>query len=162
MRVGDIEAVHFRSVVLHSVFRDGVYDLPSVPIFRQVRKAPFPVILLRDGRRLHLGTVRFQTDRDALRTYAVLVVVVLPGLASFHRSHLRRMDIRDRKALLRASFHCAGIGARTVRAGHDRGRILLHGIDDLFATLHFIQVCKGSGPVIAFVQDQHPGRLYTV
>ena len=160
--VGNIKVFHFGSIILHAVFRDGVYNLFSVCIFRQIRKVPFPSVCLGNYGGSNFCAVRSQTDRDALRTDAVLVVVILPGLASCNCGLLRRMDVGNREASPGASADGDRIGARTIRPGHDLRVILFHGIDDLFAALLFIQVPESSGPVIPFVQDQHSGSLYTV
>ena len=88
--VGYIIVVVFGGVSLYRVFDDGIGDLIPVFIFRQVFKVPGPIVVCGDGFALEHLAVFHQVDGNAVRTNAVLVVVVVPGFTAGHvyRFHL--------------------------------------------------------------------------
>ena len=85
-RIGirDVISTVRRSISVHLIFRHSIGNLFAVLILRKIFKAVCPVSLVI---RFHgcLGlfyVIGQQFDRDALRTFPVLVVPVIPSLCS--------------------------------------------------------------------------------
>ena len=94
IRVGHVIAVHDRFIAVDCILGDGVFDLFPFRILRKIFKSPGPFSLLIRSYGLvlsfHFLVIRQKTDRDALRTSAVLIVRILPGLGAGDRFDLLR------------------------------------------------------------------------
>ena len=118
----------------------GVADFRAVCILRQAgdRRAPAVRLVQR-----HFLTVR-QCHRQACRTLAVLVIVVVPDLLDRRFCRLRRMLVRQRRD------RAFGAVARQRIAG---GFIVLSpGIDDLYAACILRQIGNRLCPIVLRVQ----------
>ena len=134
-----IVACYFSFVTFYWIFSNRISDLASFLILVQVLKLPAPAICCRHGLALYLCSIRKEVDRDARRTFSVLVLAVIPGLASAHLGLLRRMDV-----LHVVAVHLAGVSCDIFLG--DR-------IDDLLAILILIQIREVPAPVICCCHD---------
>ena len=82
--VGYVVAAYTCCIICYCILRNRINNLSSVRILRQICECPLPVICCRNSLYL-IGqrcAIRIQTDRDAARTLAILVVRIVPVLAS--------------------------------------------------------------------------------
>ena len=82
--VGYVVTPYTCCIICYCILRNRINNLSSVRILRQICECPLPVICCRNSLYL-IGqrcAIRIQTDRDAARTLAILVVIIVPGLAS--------------------------------------------------------------------------------
>ena len=107
-----VVAIHNGSVILYRILGNRVRDFCSVRILRQIFPFPVPAVRCRDSLYLigQLSVIRIQTDRDAARTLAILVVIIVPGLAS---ADVDQFFIYNFEALFSKVFyfHCKFISA---------------------------------------------------
>ena len=82
--VGYVVAAYTCCIICYCILRNRINNLSSVRILRQICECPLPVICCRDSLHLigQLSVIRIQTDLDAAWTLAILVVIIVPGLAS--------------------------------------------------------------------------------
>ena len=141
MGVGHIEAVHRGLlIVVDRILGNGIFDLFSVFIFnRKIGKIPSPVILCRHSLTLvGLFIICQQMDGDLLRTSAVLVVRIIPGLDTCNIGLARCTGIRHIEAV--------DLGLIIIN------RILGNSVNDLLSGSIFIQTGKAVGPVSVLVR----------
>ena len=82
--VGYVVAPYTCCIICYCILSDRIINFCSVRILRQICECPLPVICCRDSLYLigQLCAIRIQTDRDAAWTLAILVVRIVPVLAS--------------------------------------------------------------------------------
>ena len=100
MRVRNVEAINLGLVTFrHVQFLYGVSDfLPGRKLW-QASEFILPVVRRRDGLCRRLLTVGEQRYRHFGRTYAILVVLILPGLGTLHASGSRFVRVRHVKTV---------------------------------------------------------------
>ena len=84
MSVGDVISIHFSFVPVYCVFFDGVFDFfgsGTLLVLRQVGEIPFPACVFGSFSMCNFFSVRFQADRYLVRSYTIVIIAVLPGLA---------------------------------------------------------------------------------
>ena len=145
--IGNIVAVHHGSITFHRILRNGIENFLPIRVFRQIGKAPFPIIICGHRQRLirQFRPIGIDPDGDRLRPLAVLIVVVVPCFEAGNSHGLRGIAVGDGEAP----------GSRV----RDIGRIaayrrFFYGIIYLFTILKFIQIFKGTFPAIRFAQSQ--------
>ena len=110
--VGYVVAAYTCCIICYCILGDRILNLGSVRILRQICECPLPVICCRDSLYLigQLSVIRIQTDRDAAWTLAILVVIIVPGLAS---ADVDQFFIYNFEALFSKVFyfHCKFISA---------------------------------------------------
>ena len=95
MRVGHVKAVHHGLVAAHRILGDGVDDLLALrTILVQIGEGPAPAVRLGNDLAAYAHAVRLQMDGDVLRTDAVRVVTVVPGLRTGNHDLLRLHMLR--------------------------------------------------------------------
>ena len=80
MRVLDVVAVNRCRVAVNRILGHRVGDFLAACILRKIRERILPLVLLSDGLGIYFLAICQQTNRDALRSLAVLVVAVVPRL----------------------------------------------------------------------------------
>ena len=126
MGVSYIVAIDLSGIVFDSLFGDGVVnESAAVFVFGQVSKAPCPLIVGSDNLAVNLLTVCQQVDSDGCRTFAILVVFVIPGLNAFYSNQLGSVGV-----------------------GYSNGKTL--GIDICLITLGNIQLRHGVDVILTF------------
>ncbi len=93
MGVGDVVAIHSGGIALHRSLFHGVDDLCAVVEFGQISKAPGPVLGCGDGLGGNHIAISQKVDGDGGGTNAILVVVVIPGLAAGKAHNGRSMGV---------------------------------------------------------------------
>ena len=106
MRIGHIGSIIACAVICDRIFFHRVGDFRTILIFRQIIKCPAPAIGSGDFLALYFLTIGKQADRYALRSCAVLVIVVIPGLGTIYRNGFRCMRIGYGISGLRISCDC--------------------------------------------------------
>ena len=99
-----IITLYFRSILCYCIFCDSVYDFFSVLELSKVFKAPLPLIGSCYFLRVYLFSVCKKVDRYAFRSLSVLVICIIPCLASFHIYSLRYMLICYCKSIIAFSI----------------------------------------------------------
>ena len=132
--VGHVVPVHLGGVAGDGFLLDGVDMLLTVGVLGQVIEGPGPAILLGNGLAGVLLAVLHQVDGDGIRTQAVVVVVVVPGLFAFHINGLILMGIGE--------VHAAALGGVALHGD------LMHVVVDLLAAEILGHVVEGPGPAI--------------
>ena len=137
--VGDIVAGDLSCVICNCILSYRVYNFFSSLIFRQFFEAVGPVSIFVCGYGLAvlLLAVCKKSYSDALRTFAILIVRIVPGLGALHLSCLGCVSVGDVKSVYTCfiTFHC----------------FLGYGVGNFLAICIFRQVFKGVGPVSCFV-----------
>ena len=148
----DVIAGHHSGVATHLFLGDGVDDLFAAGILVEVGEAPLPAIFRRHGLAVNLLSVGQQIDGDILRALAILVVIVVPGLAARNFSDLlRHMGIGHNEAI----FHGTGDVGIIVRNTQ-----LCNRVCDRFAVFILGQIGEAALPVVLRVQRERlVGRL---
>ena len=86
MHVGYVVTIHNSHVILYRILGNRINNLGScIYIPRQICQFPAPVVRCRDSLNLisQLCAIRKQTNRNATWTLAILVIRIVPDLASF-------------------------------------------------------------------------------
>ncbi len=149
MGVGHVVSVIRRAVIFHRILGNRIRDFRAAGIFRKVRKRPGPVVLFGHGHGINFGAVSQKADRDLARTLAVLIVIVIPGLASADTHGRRRVGIGNQITLCRIPGDFGRIAIRCC---------FLDGIDILYASCVLIQLGKGIFPAVLIAErDRLPG-----
>ena len=95
--VGDGETIDAGFVAFHLIFGDGVGDLLTRLLHRQVGEGMLPLaILIGNDRLVHLLTIGQQLHLDVGRPLAILVLVVEPGLGHLDLGGGRRVGVDQR------------------------------------------------------------------
>ena len=96
--VGDVEAVDAGFVAIHRSLGDGVGDILTRRLHRQVGEGMLPLAILigNDGRLVHLRAIGQQLHLDAGGTLAILVVLVSPGLGHLDLGGGRSVGVDQR------------------------------------------------------------------
>ena len=140
-----VVAIHNGSVILYRILGNRVRDFCSVRILRQIFPFPVPAVRCRDSLYLigQLSAIRIQTDRDAARTLAILVVIIVPGLASFDVNCLRCVRVGYVVAPYTCCISCYCI--------------LRDRISEFLSSLILRETLVAVAPLIPSL---HPGRFY--
>ena len=137
--VGDIVAGDLCCVICNCILGYRVYNFFSSLIFRQVFEAvgPVSIFVCCYGLAVFLLAICKKSYSDALRTFAILIVCIVPGLGAFHLSCLGCVSVCDVKSVYTCfvAFHC----------------FLGYGVGDFLTICIFRQVFEGVGPVSRFV-----------
>ena len=82
--VGYVVAAYTCCIICYCILSDRIINFCSVRILRQICECPLPVICCRNSLYLigQLCAIRIQTDRNAAWALAILVVRIVPVLAS--------------------------------------------------------------------------------
>ena len=94
--VGDVVAIDGRRISIHRILCDGVLDLCSVVIFRQILELVLPAISCRDLLTRNLRAIGEQVYCDRRRTLVISVVVIGPRLCngnSYHIVVIRKVQV---------------------------------------------------------------------
>ncbi len=92
--VRHVVAVDHSGIAIDCRFRNGVGDQRTIFILIQIVERPVPVICRRYGLGSRKLTVLQQVDRDRCWAFAILVVIVIPGLAAGNRNLFRNVGVR--------------------------------------------------------------------
>ena len=95
MGIYDIVAVHRTRIALDSILCHRIRDFLSIHIFCKASELIRPSVILRDRFIGNFCTICQQTDRDAVRPCAVLVVIVIPFLCPAYACFLFFIGDRD-------------------------------------------------------------------
>ena len=93
-------------IIRNSVLSNCVDDFCSILILWKVYKAPAPVVICADCFFIYFFTIGKQIDCDRSRTFAVLIIIIIPGLASGYFCCLRGIAVRD--CITRCCISCIG------------------------------------------------------
>ena len=93
--VGNVITVNLGRIIRHCILSYRIYDLFSVCILRQVCKAVLPAIICCHGLACGFFSVCKKPYGNAVCSLSVLVVCIIPGLASADAGLLRCMAVRD-------------------------------------------------------------------
>ena len=144
MGVGHIDSVIAGRIIRHRILGNGVINRLAGCVFVQVFKGPLPVILRGDSLAGYLLAVGQQTDGNGIRTDAILVARILPGLGAGNGDLLHRMGVGDLKSVL----HTPGdFGVVSLRQVHFLYRVL----DGLPIGVHG-QIGKTGCPLVILVE----------
>ena len=128
------------------VFLEGIFDLLTVLILRQLRPLRGPLVaFVQHDRILNRIAVRKQLHAHRCRTHAVLVVLIVPYLRCFEAGFFRLVRVDD-LAVLIGDFIAV------------RYHLFDHGIGDFLAGsgIDQIKICPRVGPVPLLVRfDRH-------
>ena len=82
--VCNIVAIDLYAVAIHCIFRNSVRDFFPILILRQILKLirPDPISICLYHGAVNLRTIRKQVHGDTLRTLAVLIALIIPGLCT--------------------------------------------------------------------------------
>ena len=136
VRVGYIVAPYTCCITCYCILGDRIINFSSVRILRQICECPLPVICCRDSLYLigQFCAIRIQTDRDAARTLAILVVRIVPILASADVDCHRDMHVGY---------------VVTIHNSHViLYRILGDRVNDFFSFCILRQICEFPAPVV--------------
>ena len=86
-----------------------------------------------------------KADRNVIRSLAVLIVVVIPGLGTADRNGFRSIGVSDDETIRGRSSNLAGVTSR-------KRRYLPNGVGDVTASLLYVQIRPGVRPVVGFAQ----------
>ena len=145
--INHVIAINTGFVVLHFILSNGINDFRTLILeLGQALELPGPV-LAHGGHSLavNLDTVSQQVDGNALGALAVLVVIIIPGLAAGNINGRGRMAVGDGVALRSAAGHFIGIAFHTNGLGH--------GVSDGLAGVVNVQLRPGMLPAVIFAQD---------
>ena len=130
-----------------------VLDLTAFRVLRQAVPdvAPFAALVFLEFDCLYVAAVRLQRYADALRTYAVLVLRVLPNLHDRDLDRLRLVCVLedDRVGVLTGLSQL-----RLVRQLVAFDLVLFEAVLDLFAVFELRQAAFGVAPRLAFQADR--------
>jgi len=88
-------SLYLSCVAAYCFFTYGIGNLTSILIYWQVIKCVAPVVCFRYYLGIYLFSVCKQVYRDAVWSYSILVVRIIPYLASAYFRYLRCMRILD-------------------------------------------------------------------
>ena len=153
MGVDDVEAVVGGGVILDRLLDHGVLNGLALLILGQIVEGPGPAIVSGDDLGVDDLAIGGQMDGDGLRTGAILVKVVVPGLGTGNVHSFDLVGVGDGVAL--------GLGAGDGGGVAAHGD-LLDGVGDLLTGLVHIQTGEGAGPAVAVVQNQSLAGIHAV
>ena len=131
-----IVSAHMACITGHRIFRDPICDHLAVLILVQVLETPVPAVRFCHYLVSYFFSIRKQMDRNALRTFPIPVVAVVPGLASAYACFSRRVAV----------YHVVTV----VRGGVIRYRILGDRVCDLFSIFVLLQIRETPSPAVRF------------
>ena len=134
--VGYVVAPYTCCIICYYILSDRIINFCSVRILRQICECPLPVICCRNSLYL-IGqrcAIRIQTDRDAARTLAILVIIIVPGLAS--------ADVDCRRDV-HVGYVVTIHNSRVILY-----RILGDRVNDFFSFCILRQICEFPAPVV--------------
>ena len=136
--VRDVISIYCRCVVSYRILCNRICDLSSCFILRQVFEAPAPVFFLCYFFIRYLCSICKQSDCDLVWSLSILVVTVIPSLASRYIDCLRCMGIRYH--ISRCCISCNGCCVFVYR-------ILCNRICNLSSCFILRQVLEAPAPV---------------
>ena len=152
--VGYIVAVHLRSITINIFLGDGVFDLSAViSVLGQIVKAPFPLVVCINGHFFDFGTVSQQVNGDGCRTFAILVVIVDPGLGAYYLNNFGSMGVGND---VTSSCIAGDFGFITFNTD------FRYSVFDFHACFELIQIGEGTGPVVIRAQSQSLAGSFVV
>ena len=151
--VGDIEVRIGRRVTVHGILGNGIVDRLSVFVLGKISKTPLPAFFGSYFLVCHLCAIAIEPDRDGIRTFPVLILLVIPCLGTGNLCGFWGVAVGDDKS-------CGSVTS-------DHGIITVHlylfdGIDDFLPVLVLVQTAKGSRPVVTAAEYQGFLGLLTI
>ena len=151
--VGHIIVIYHCRIIRNRILGNGIGNLSSVLVLRKVCKAPAPVVICTDCFFIYFFTIGKQINFDRLRTFAILIICIIPGLAAGYFCCLWNMAVRDHISRCHISFNNCLISFYTC---------FFNCIDDFFSVLIFCKVSKGSAPVVCLIQCKRLSCILSV
>ena len=164
---GGVAVDHIIAIYLYRIIRDrilgnGVGNLCSILILRKVCEAPAPVVICADCFFIYFFTIGKQIDCDRFRTFAVLIICIIPGLASGYFCCLWNMTVRE--CITRCCI--SGAGHLILCAVENDLAVsfsdFFYGILDCISCGFFIQFRPCMAPVILGVQHNRFSLFFSV
>ena len=141
-------------IVRDRILGDGVSDLLTVRVLRQVLKLALPLISFRKskrnlfGSRFNYSSVSTQADRYRIRALSCRVFIVVPNLLDGNIDRFRRVSIGDVEPVLYASDNLELIGSRAIFTGDHIIRFFLNDILDRLAVFVLRNIRKLARPFV--------------
>ena len=95
MSVGDVVTINRCFISFNCIFFYSISDFVASCIFRQIGKLIFPVVICGYFLAVNFGSICKEVHCDTCWTFAILVVIVGPGLGSVDGSCLWVVGVRD-------------------------------------------------------------------
>ena len=95
MSVGDVVTINCCFISFNCIFFYSISDFVASCIFRQIGKLIFPVVICGYFLAVNFGSICKEVHCDTCWTFAILVVIVGPGLGSVDTSCLWVVGVRD-------------------------------------------------------------------
>ena len=93
-----IMSLYMCLIIRYCILGNRIGDLCSILILRKICKTPAPVVIRADFFFIYFGSICQQSDRNGFRTLAVLIICIIPGLASGYFRCLRGMAVGNHKS----------------------------------------------------------------
>ena len=140
MSVGDIVAFYLSLIICNCFLSYCILDFSSCFVLRQVCEAIRPVGCCCYIKALHYISICKKVDLDAGWTFAILVIIIIPVLASTDRC---RFSIRNNKTTFGISCYSSCIAIYAFS--------LFNCILDVSFAILFIKLLPSVTPIIVFI-----------
>ena len=153
--VGHIIAVYLYRIIRNRILCNGVGDLFSVLILWKILELPFPTIISCNCQFFvfQFLSICQQMNLNICRAFSVLIIRIIPGLASGYFCCLWNMAVRDHISRCHISFNNCLISFYTC---------FFNCIADLYSALIFCKIGKGAAPVVCLSQCQRLSCILSV
>ena len=133
-----------RRVISYTVFCNRVRNRMAVLVYRQVIKGSRPIVaFIQHSGLVSLTTIGEEMNRNARRTNAILVVVVIPTLGYLDGSRCRLVGVGNDKAILGVTRYRRRVVSYSLFCNRVRNRM---------AVLAYRQIIKSGCPIVALTQ----------
>ena len=142
--IRDVISINHCAIIFYRIFCYGINNFVSTCILRQIGKAVFPIAICTSFYCLTINrrAIRKQINGDAVRSLAILIICIIPGLASADFNSFRYMSIFNGNSFNYISFNACGIAIYFN---------FFNGILDLFSICILRKILKAPAPAIGAV-----------
>ena len=102
--VGQVVTINCRFIAINLCFADGVGNLLTIFVLRQIGETVLPVIFCGNCLFINFLIILQEVYFNACGTLAVLVIIVVPGLLTINIGRFRRVGVGDVVIIVNGSF----------------------------------------------------------